>query len=223
MSRSLTSGSLRWEMSSASSAGEAEHAEQVAGDLVGRFGIVAVRVVAAQLVEAQRGTEDGGHVWELEHPKGGVRSTHAQPNWYSRAALEVTDLGERRCGGCSLDVVPMGRNEMSGKSDGSYFNILGPLEVVHGDELIDLGGTRQRATLGLLLLNPNRVVASGRNPSVRAEPIQSGLPLALQRRRPACPGSQPFPSAANYGADSAASSVMANTVARGENAQLEWT
>lgn len=42
----------------------------------------------------------------------------------------------------------------------TYFKILGPLEVVHGDELVDLGGTRQRATLGLLLLNPNRVVAS---------------------------------------------------------------
>jgi DNA-binding SARP family transcriptional activator len=42
----------------------------------------------------------------------------------------------------------------------TYFKILGPLEVVHGDELVDLGGTRQRATLGLLLLNSNRVVAS---------------------------------------------------------------
>ncbi|HWO64524.1 MAG TPA: BTAD domain-containing putative transcriptional regulator [Umezawaea sp.] len=42
----------------------------------------------------------------------------------------------------------------------TYFKILGPLEVVHGDELVDLGGTRQRATLGLLLLNRNGVVAS---------------------------------------------------------------
>ncbi|WP_309112034.1 BTAD domain-containing putative transcriptional regulator [Saccharothrix sp.] len=42
----------------------------------------------------------------------------------------------------------------------TYFKILGPLEVVHGDELVDLGGTRQRAALGLLLLNRNRVVAS---------------------------------------------------------------
>ncbi|MGM1065701.1 BTAD domain-containing putative transcriptional regulator [Saccharothrix sp. Mg75] len=42
----------------------------------------------------------------------------------------------------------------------TYFKMLGPLEVVHGDELVDLGGTRQRATLGLLLLNRNRVVAS---------------------------------------------------------------
>jgi DNA-binding SARP family transcriptional activator len=42
----------------------------------------------------------------------------------------------------------------------TYFKILGPLEVVHGDKVVDLGGTRQRATLGLLLLNPNRVVAS---------------------------------------------------------------
>ncbi|MEU4407080.1 BTAD domain-containing putative transcriptional regulator [Streptosporangium sp. NPDC023963] len=42
----------------------------------------------------------------------------------------------------------------------TYFKMLGPLEVVHGDELVDLGGARQRATLGLLLLNRNRVVAS---------------------------------------------------------------
>ena len=42
----------------------------------------------------------------------------------------------------------------------TYFKILGPLEVVRGDELVDLGGTRQRAALGLLLLNRNRVVAS---------------------------------------------------------------
>lgn len=42
----------------------------------------------------------------------------------------------------------------------TYFKILGPLEVVQGDELVDLGGTRQRAALGLLLLNRNRVVAS---------------------------------------------------------------
>ncbi|TQE15104.1 transcriptional regulator [Streptomyces ipomoeae] len=38
--------------------------------------------------------------------------------------------------------------------------MLGPLEVVCSDQLVVLGGTRQRATLGFLLLNANRVVAS---------------------------------------------------------------
>ncbi|EFL33823.1 SARP family pathway specific regulatory protein [Streptomyces viridochromogenes DSM 40736] len=38
--------------------------------------------------------------------------------------------------------------------------MLGPLEVVCSDHLVGLGGTRQRATLGFLLLNTNRVVAS---------------------------------------------------------------
>ncbi|MFE6623890.1 BTAD domain-containing putative transcriptional regulator [Streptomyces sp. NPDC057740] len=40
------------------------------------------------------------------------------------------------------------------------FRMLGPLEVVCSDQLVGLGGTRQRATLGFLLLNANRVVAS---------------------------------------------------------------
>lgn len=40
------------------------------------------------------------------------------------------------------------------------FRMLGPLEVVCSDQLVGLGGTRQRATLGFLLLNTNRVVAS---------------------------------------------------------------
>ncbi|MFD3543683.1 BTAD domain-containing putative transcriptional regulator, partial [Streptomyces sp. NPDC058662] len=40
------------------------------------------------------------------------------------------------------------------------FRILGPLEVVDGDRVVGLGGTRQRATLGFLLLHANRVVAS---------------------------------------------------------------
>ncbi|MGW5847212.1 BTAD domain-containing putative transcriptional regulator [Streptomyces sp. NPDC055254] len=40
------------------------------------------------------------------------------------------------------------------------FRMLGPLEVVDGDRSVGLGGTRQRATLGFLLLHANRVVAS---------------------------------------------------------------
>lgn len=39
-----------------------------------------------------------------------------------------------------------------------WFRILGPLEVLDGSRPIPLGGTKQRATLGYLLLNANRVV-----------------------------------------------------------------
>ena len=38
------------------------------------------------------------------------------------------------------------------------FRVLGPLEVVGEDGPVTLGGTRQRATLAILLLNANRVV-----------------------------------------------------------------
>jgi hypothetical protein len=38
------------------------------------------------------------------------------------------------------------------------FRILGPLEVVGDRGIVRLGGTRQRATLAILLLNANRVV-----------------------------------------------------------------
>ncbi|MFD9740649.1 BTAD domain-containing putative transcriptional regulator [Umezawaea sp. NPDC059074] len=38
--------------------------------------------------------------------------------------------------------------------------MLGPLEVFDGDRIVGLGGTRQRATLGFLLLHLNRVVAT---------------------------------------------------------------
>ncbi|MEU5159720.1 BTAD domain-containing putative transcriptional regulator [Streptomyces sp. NPDC020875] len=41
-----------------------------------------------------------------------------------------------------------------------WFRVLGPLEVVKEDHIIPLGGTKQRATLGYLLLNANRVVSS---------------------------------------------------------------
>jgi DNA-binding SARP family transcriptional activator/class 3 adenylate cyclase len=40
------------------------------------------------------------------------------------------------------------------------FRMLGPLEVVDGDQPVPLGGIKQRATLGFLLLHANRVVAA---------------------------------------------------------------
>src|SRR6266545_2815111 len=42
------------------------------------------------------------------------------------------------------------------------YRILGPLEVADGDRPVALGGDRQRAVLGHLLLHRNEVVASER-------------------------------------------------------------
>jgi DNA-binding SARP family transcriptional activator len=42
------------------------------------------------------------------------------------------------------------------------FRILGPLEVLDGEDALHLGGQKQRALLALLLLDPNRVVSTDR-------------------------------------------------------------
>src|SRR5437763_1627660 len=42
------------------------------------------------------------------------------------------------------------------------FGILGPLEVVDGGQVLDVGGQKQRALLAILLLEANRVVSSHR-------------------------------------------------------------
>jgi DNA-binding SARP family transcriptional activator len=42
------------------------------------------------------------------------------------------------------------------------FRILGPLEVFDGERALDLGGTKQRSLLAVLLLNANQVVSSDR-------------------------------------------------------------
>ncbi|WP_262698120.1 MULTISPECIES: BTAD domain-containing putative transcriptional regulator [Streptomyces] len=42
------------------------------------------------------------------------------------------------------------------------FNILGPLEVVSHDRVVPLGGIKQRAMLGMLLLKANRIVPSSK-------------------------------------------------------------
>jgi DNA-binding SARP family transcriptional activator len=52
------------------------------------------------------------------------------------------------------------------------FRILGPLEVVDGQRPVQLGGPKQRATLALLLLAPNRVVSVGQ----LADALYSGSP-----------------------------------------------
>ncbi|GAA2510639.1 AfsR/SARP family transcriptional regulator [Streptomyces gobitricini] len=43
-----------------------------------------------------------------------------------------------------------------------HFRILGPLEVIAGGRPVTLGGVRQRSVLGLLLLQPNRVMSTSR-------------------------------------------------------------
>ena len=42
------------------------------------------------------------------------------------------------------------------------FRLLGPLEVVDGDEPFPIGGPKQRTVLALLALNANRVVTVDR-------------------------------------------------------------
>ncbi len=42
------------------------------------------------------------------------------------------------------------------------FRVLGPLEVVAGDDRLDLGSNRQQTVLAVLLLEPNRGVTIGR-------------------------------------------------------------
>ena len=42
------------------------------------------------------------------------------------------------------------------------FLILGPLEAYDGDRRLSLGGTKQRALLGMLLLHANEVASSDR-------------------------------------------------------------
>ena len=72
------------------------------------------------------------------------------------------------------------------------FRILGPLEVRAGDDLLELGGPRQRTLLEFLLLNRNRVVSSERivdavwgagSACQRAERVAGG-----RARRPQGPG-----------------------------------
>ncbi|MET0493745.1 MAG: AfsR/SARP family transcriptional regulator, partial [Actinoplanes sp.] len=40
------------------------------------------------------------------------------------------------------------------------FRLLGPVQAVHNGQIVNLGGIKQRAALGFLLLQPNRVVAT---------------------------------------------------------------
>ncbi|MFK3985703.1 BTAD domain-containing putative transcriptional regulator [Micromonospora sp. NPDC050397] len=69
------------------------------------------------------------------------------------------------------------------------FNVLGPLEVIQDGELVPLGGIKQRATLGLLLLQANRAVATSQllaalwsdNPPVSARKMLQNAVSGLRR------------------------------------------
>jgi DNA-binding SARP family transcriptional activator len=70
------------------------------------------------------------------------------------------------------------------------FNILGPIEVIDGDRPLALGGAKQRALLGMLLLHANEVVSSDRlidelwARDARDEAVKS-LQMAVSRLRKA--------------------------------------
>ena len=42
------------------------------------------------------------------------------------------------------------------------FKILGPLDVIEGERVVDLAGAKQRALLAMLLLHANEVVSAAR-------------------------------------------------------------
>jgi DNA-binding SARP family transcriptional activator len=77
------------------------------------------------------------------------------------------------------------------------FKILGPLEVVSQDRVVPLGGIKQRAMLGMLLLRANRIVPSskllnslwdGRIPPTARKMLQNA---ASALRRPCCSPTHP--------------------------------
>src|SRR3954447_25676237 len=70
--------------------------------------------------------------------------------------------------------------------------ILGPLELRDGDRLLDLGSSRRRALLAVLLLHPNEVVAAdrlidelwGESPPGTAAKIVQNYVSALRKELP---------------------------------------
>ncbi len=70
------------------------------------------------------------------------------------------------------------------------FHILGPIEAIEGDRPLALGGSKQRALLGMLLLHANEVVSSDRLidelwPGERREHALKALQVAVSRLRKA--------------------------------------
>jgi YVTN family beta-propeller protein len=70
------------------------------------------------------------------------------------------------------------------------FRILGPLEVRDGERTVELGAAKQRALLGVLLLNANELVSTsrlveelwGERPPATAEKLVQGYVHALRKR-----------------------------------------
>jgi len=56
----------------------------------------------------------------------------------------------------------MAPDEAAGQAGPDAFGVLGPLEVLRSGRAVPLGGPRQRAVLGVLLLQANRVVSVDR-------------------------------------------------------------
>jgi DNA-binding SARP family transcriptional activator len=76
------------------------------------------------------------------------------------------------------------------------FRILGPIEVIDGDRPLALGGTRQRALLGMLLLHAGELVSSDRLieelwPGERREDASGALHVAVSRLRKALEPGRP--------------------------------
>jgi DNA-binding SARP family transcriptional activator len=59
-------------------------------------------------------------------------------------------------------VTSMDTGDTTRSSAAMQFRLLGPLEVVANDRLLDLGGTKQRSLLAILLLNANQFVSTDR-------------------------------------------------------------
>jgi DNA-binding SARP family transcriptional activator len=76
------------------------------------------------------------------------------------------------------------------------FNILGPIEAIEGDRPLSLGGAKQRALLGVLLLHANEVVSSDRLidelwPGDVREDATKSLQMVVSRLRKALAAGQP--------------------------------
>ena len=52
--------------------------------------------------------------------------------------------------------------DSDGRGERLQYRLLGPVEVMRGDDIVDLGVLKQRALLALLLINANEVVSTDR-------------------------------------------------------------
>jgi 2-polyprenyl-6-methoxyphenol hydroxylase-like FAD-dependent oxidoreductase len=74
------------------------------------------------------------------------------------ARLAAPSFAEMKCGDRQRGLIGMARREEAAMVE---FRILGPVEVVHADSPVELGGPRHRRLLAVLLLHAGRVVTAG--------------------------------------------------------------